>query len=272
MKLQNESQKIAEYYEKYKYRQIAFNKNVIRDIGLIAEKISFKCKMNNFPCILYAASMQSASIVANLIFNDFQLIQENNKKITLHLNLFSWIEKKVISFFIECKVIGSTIYKGSKKNMYLISLEYIKKCPWDLIFALGNYLEKETNMEKRIYQRIPVTHQYEQGRNIQPSSSFLFIGGKSKKCILSEISIFSAKLLLIGKPEEFLNKKAILIIKTIAIEELGELIGEIKRYEEIDTGKGLLSLIIVFDQESIPPNYKMWVGEYIEYIALKYRK
>ena len=269
---QNDGQKITEYYNKYKYRQIAFNKQIIKQIGLIVKRVSFKCKMKDFPCILYSASMQSASILASLIFGDFDLIDKNNKKISLKLSFMSMTEKKVISFFIDCKVIGSTIYKGNIKNLYMIALDYINMCPRDLILAIGNYLEKETNMEKRIYQRVVVTHQYKQGKDIQPSKSYLFISGKSRNCILSEISIFSAKVIIFGKSEEFIDKNTILIIKTIGINELGELIGVIKRCEAVDPDKGLLSLIIVFDQERIPPNYKMWVGEYIEHIALKYRK
>ncbi len=252
---QNENEKITEYYEKYKYRQIAFNKSVIKEVGLVVERVAFKCKMKTFPCILYSASMQSASILANLVFGDFDLIEKSNKKITLKLSFFSKIEKRVISFFVDSKVIGSSIYKGSSKNLNLISIEYINKCPHDLIFSIGRYLDKESDMEKRIYQRVVVTHQYEQGNNIQPSKSYLYTDGKRRNCILSEISIFSAKVIIFGKAEEYINKRAILIIKTIGIKELGELIGVIKRCETIDPNKGLLYLIIIFDQEKIPPSY-----------------
>ncbi len=269
---QNDNRKITEYYNNYKYRQITFNKHTIKQIGLVVEKVAFKCAMKTFPCILYSASMLSTSILANLVFGDFDLIEKNNKKISLKLSFMSMAEKKVISFFIDCKVIGSTLYKGKNKNLYMIALDYINKCPRDLILAIGNYLVKETNMEKRIYQRVVVTHQYEQGKDIQPSKSYLFISGKSRNCILSEISIFSAKVIIFGKSEEFIDKNTILIIKTIGIDGLGELIGVIKRCEVVDPDKGFLSLIIVFDQEKIPPNYKMWVGEYIEHVTLKFRK
>jgi hypothetical protein len=102
--------------------------------------------------------------------------------------------------------------------------------------------------------------------------TFLFIEGKGKKCILNEISIFSAKVLIEGTPADFSRKRVILLMKMQSLKEMGEMVGIVTRCDIISEHEKLVSLIITFDQEAIPPQYKMWIGECLETIALKRKK
>jgi hypothetical protein len=143
--------------------------------------------------------------------------------------------------------------------------------PDDLIHIIGTFFARRENVESRIHERIVLNQVLENSMGINPMESFLFIDGNGKKCILSEISIFSAKVIIHGSVEDFRKKNCLLIMKADSIEGMGEMVGVIDRVDEISSNAQLLSVIIVFDQDAIPPLYKMWIGECLETLA-RHRK
>lgn len=269
---ETEARQISYYYESYADHEVVFNHSVIGSTGLIANRITIKCLSESYPCILYLGSMRMAKVLILVKLFLFDKLKKANNKVALRLFFIQPESKKEISFFIQSKVSSQNKYHGSNPNLYLFSLEYLNRPPNDFILILGRHIENESQKEKRFQERITIndTNQLEFG--IQPMETFLFIEGKGKKCILNEISIFSAKVLIEGTPADFSRKRVILLMKMQSLKEMGEMVGIVTRCDIISEHEKLVSLIITFDQEAIPPQYKMWVGECLETIALKRKK
>jgi hypothetical protein len=269
---ETEARRISYYYDNYADHEVVFNHSVIASTGLIPNRVSLKCLSESFPCILYVGSMRIAKILILVKVFLFEKLKKANNKVSLRLFFLHPDTKKEISFFIQSKVNNQNKYHGSNPNLYLFSLEYLNRPSNDFIMILGRHIESESQKEKRSKERITIndTNQLEFG--IQPMETFLFIDGKGKKCVLNEISIFSAKVLIEGTPQDFMRKRAILLMKMQSLKEMGEVVGIVTRCDIISEYEKLVSLIITFDQEAIPPQYKMWIGECLEKIALKEKR
>ncbi|MBN1698431.1 MAG: hypothetical protein JW881_13030 [Spirochaetales bacterium] len=261
-------QQLLEYYNNYKDQYIVFNTNVIENLSLLAQKTTLKCVNDNFPCILYITSMIDAKILIQISTAFFEQLKKANSKVSLRLSFRHPDTSKEITFYIHAKVTTYNKYQGNKPDLFFFTLSFLTKPPDDFIDIIGRYINKQTEKEKRIYERIVVRDKNQARMGIQSIEAFLFLDGNAKKCILTEISIFSAKIVIHGTPTEYYNKRIILLMKIDALKEMGEMVGVVERSEEVSKEKGLISLIINFDQDAIPPRYKMWIGECIEIVKL----
>jgi hypothetical protein len=261
-------QQLSAYYNNFKEQYIVFNKAVINNIGLIAQKTTLKCINDYFPCIFYISSMLDSKILIQVNALFFEQLKKANNKVSLRLSFKHPDTRKEISFYIHSKVTSYSKYQGNKPDLFFISLTFLSKPPDDFIDIIGRYINQQTEKQKRIYERIVVSDENKTDLGIQPLETFLFLEGNAKKCILTEISIFSAKIIIHGSPSEYFKKRVILLMKVESLKEMGEMVGIVERCEEVSSDKDLISLIINFDQEAIPPTYKMWIGECLEIIKL----
>jgi hypothetical protein len=214
--------------------------------------------------------MIAAKVLSPLGDAFFQNLKQANNLVSLHLVFLSPDSKREIPLFINAKVDSYNPYQGATSHLYFVSLNYLNKPPDDFINIIGQYFEHKLEPEKRQAERIVISSKNEMDFGIQPMDTFLFINGKGRKCILSELSVTSAKVVISGIVEEFENKRAIAIMKIKALKEVGEVVGDITRCEPISEQDGIISLILVFDETMMPPSYKMWIKECIE--AIKKRK
>ena len=263
------SEQLKIMFEKYRNSFVTFNTDVIRTTGLLIRKVSFKCQGTDNPCILYSCSMTEAKLLVP--FNDTLMgdLSMAENKGSIRLVFINPEGKGELPLFIHVEITHSSVYKGGDIPTYFLTAKFKTIPPNDLIEILGTFLDNENSDEKRIHDRIAINSLTQTSLGIQPFESFLIVGHNGKKCILNEISIMSAKVLIHGTPEEYLDKEAILIIKISTLDNKGEMIGKITRADEISRQDKLLSLIIVFEQDKIPAEYKMWIGEYLEALALK---
>lgn len=260
---------LDDYYEKYEDQDLTFNLDVISSVGLLPKQMSFKCRTKSFPCILYSASMKGANILATLDDVFFENLNVAGKKVALRFYFFPPGDKKELSFFINSRVTSFKLYSTTKRNLYFLNIEYLNKPPDALIEILGNYFEISVHQEQRIQERMVINDELESQLGIRKMETFLFIEGNGKKCTLDELSILSAKVIINGKAETFMNHRVMLLMKIEGLSGMGEMVGQVTEAEEISDEEGLVSLIVFFDQENIPPSYKMWIGECMSMIAQK---
>ena len=98
------STKIAEYYNNYKDQEVFFNKSICEITGLVSEKLRLKVSSEEFPCVLYACSMERIIIISNLTENDLQKVRAGKGIATIKFSFFPATAKKDFSFFISCKI------------------------------------------------------------------------------------------------------------------------------------------------------------------------
>lgn len=254
---------IGEFYNTHKDHDVIFNKNVIRYLGLKPDQVSFKCGNLNIPCILFSTSLHKSRIIAKLDESIFRALSNNGNIINLKFTFYLARLKQTLSFHIDSKIIEYDTYDSKKADLYFIVVIFNKIPPRDFIEILGEHIIEQEGDHIRAVERVVI-------ENNKSLESFIFMDGNGKKCILTEISLFSAKILVTAKLNDFKVKSpTMLIMKSTKLQGLGEMIGYIERVEEINSAEGILSVIITFDQEKIPPAYKLWVSECIEIAKLR---
>lgn len=206
--------------------------------------------------------MTAARVVVKLENRSVDTLTSNKSNITLRYTFYVKELRETLSFYINSKLLGYDLYDSDKPDLYLIGLEFTRMPPRILIELLGNYLEEKESRDKRAVERVSI--------NPEKLESFLFMDGNGKKCMVTEISLFSAKITVTGNIQDYIEGSTVLLImKSKELEGLGEMIGNIRRVEEIDKNEEILSVIILFDQEKIPPTYKLWVTECIDKVINK---
>lgn len=260
--------RLDKIYLEHKDHDITLNQNVIKAIGLIINHVYFKCGSLKIPCIIYSTSMTRAKIITKLEKSFFEKL-ENHKNI-ISLRFIFNKQGQTISFYINSKIRDYQLYDSTKNDHYYLELEFNNKSPDDLIDTLGTFIEKQASKQNRAEERFILNSGPNEVLGLKQMENYLFIDGTGKRCLLTEISIFSAKVLISGKIAEFKKgSSAMLIMKSNKMEGLGEMMGQIERVEVINGKEGIFSIIIVFNQEKIPPKYKMWVAECIETIKIQ---
>ncbi|MBN1410138.1 MAG: hypothetical protein JW969_04785 [Spirochaetales bacterium] len=255
---------IEDFYNSYRDEAITFNQHVITETGLIREEIWIKCQGKQNNCVLFMASMVQAKLIIKLSPVWFTMLNEADKKITLHLSFNYPSIKGHAGFIIDSKIVEFSKFQGNQNEIYVMTVNYRKQAPDDLIEILGEFLSSRKDVEKRIYERIKINPENSVKIGLLPAETVLFNEGKAKRCILNELSIFSAQVLIGGRLNEFHKKRVMLLIKTEPANELGEMVGDVIACTPVEGGQSLLALVIKFDQELIPPSYKMFIGEFLE--------
>lgn len=248
------SKSIKYIYDTHRNYDVIFNKSVISSLGLIADKVSLKCESLQVPAILFSTSMDKARVISKLTKECLLKIKDYGYKTTLRYTFYVQELGQSISFYINSKITGLDLYDSDKKELFLVSLDFTRMPPRIFIEILGEYIIKQETRHERAVERIDIP--------ANKIEAFLFKDGNGKKCIITEISLFSAKILITGSRDIYkVGSVTMLIMKSKEIDGLGEMLGKIIRLEEIDSNEGIVSLIIQFDQEKVPPAYKLWVAE-----------
>lgn len=260
--------RLNKLYDEHKDHDITLNQKVIKAIGLVINHVYFKCGSLKIPCIIYSTSMTRAKVIAKLEKSFFEKLKNHKNIVSLRF-IFNK-QSQIISFYINSKVRDYQIYDTEKEDHYYLELEFNNRSPDDLIDTLGSFIEKQALKQKRAEERFLLNSGPKEVLGLKQMENFLFIAGNGKRCLLTEISIFSAKIIINGKIGDFKRGDSVmLLMKSKMMNGLGEMMGYIERVEVIDGKEGIFSIIILFDQEKIPPKYKMWVAECIETIKFR---
>ena len=261
--------RLTELYENHQNHDVTFNQNVIKSLGLVVESIVIKCGDIKVPCIIYSSTLVGTRIIINLSERKLNYIKRKRGSVSLYFNFKAPYTKREISFYINSKVTDFDHYNDdSKKDFYYCSLEFTGRAPDDLISILGEHIDKQINMHKRAEERFILKNGDKDLK--QSLKNYLFISGKAKKCILTEISLFSAKLILVGNIKNFkINDTAMLITQCSNLDGTCEMLGKIERTEVILEEEHIFSIILKFNQELIPPSYKLWIAEFLEVANIK---
>ncbi len=264
------NKRLNEIYENHSRHDTTFNQSVIKSTGLVVDQITIKCGDMKQSCIIYSSSLVNARIIVKLSLDQLNYIKRKRGIISLNFTFKIESEKNSISFHINSKIIHIEEYDQGKPDLYFFMIEYKGRAPDDFIDILGTHVVTQLNKHKRAEERFILNNDHNKPSKCKDLKNFLFISGKGRRCILTEISIFSAKIILVGKMKEFLgNPNVMLIMKCEEMDGTGEMMGHIDRAELVNEKESLFSVIIKFNQEMIPPTYKMWIAELLELVNIR---
>lgn len=256
-------QQISRYYEQFKTLDVTFTKSVIQAVNLRPEQNFLKCLGQQWPCIIYSASMSGAKVVANLTKDFFNKIRDANNIVSLRFAFNQPDKPDPLAFFVPSKVTGYNPYSKEKPDLMFVTLEYTQRPAEDLIAILGQLLETNVNSKKRKEERIDVTDEVQRALNLKSKSVYLYIEGIPRKSLLRDISFSGAKCITSGVAKFLVNKNVSLSLEFEDKKKPLPIPGKIIRHENVQGRKDILALAVLFDEDKVPMDYKMRLNEYI---------
>ena len=259
------SQKISEYYERFKSIEVTFTKEIILVTGLIPGQVYLKCVGDFWPCVIISSSFQGAKIVANVKSGLLQKLERANNMVSLRFCFKIADKANPVTFFINTRSVGYSPYAGSQ-DVALFSLQFTQRPPDDLIEIMGRILEANINSAKRREERIIITPETTRKLNIISKESAIFIQGVPRYCILRDISFSGSKLIMMGVAKFLVNRDAALRVDFDDPRESYLLKGKFIRSEAVEGRKDLIALAVLFNESSVPMGYKVRINNYLSQI------
>ena len=264
------SQKISEYYERFKTIDVTFSKEIIQVTGLIPSQVYLKCVGDFWPCVIFSTSFQGAKIVANIKSGILQKLERANNMVSLRFSFKNADTGNPVTFFINTKSSGYTSYGGSQ-DVALFSLQFTQRPPDDLIEIMGRILDANVNSAKRREERIIITHDSIRKMKIISKESAIFIQGVPRHCILRDISFSGAKLIMMGVAKFLVDRDEALRMDFDDPRESFLLKGKFIRSEAVEGRKELVALVAHFDESVIPMGYKIRLNDYLSQVRAEDR-
>jgi hypothetical protein len=252
------------FFEKYSDREIAFNKDIIKLIGLETQNVYLKIKGDQWACIVYSCSMNSAKVIVNLDQSSFAVINSVKNMVSLRLSFYPADAKNAFSFFIPCVITGYKNFIGNNKETYIVSLKFSKRPPDDLIEILGNLLHDKDNFDKRKDVRINLDTKIVEDIGLVSIKSIAVMENVKYPCLLRNMSASGAFIMLSCKPEDIKEKKIVItfLVKDSKIPLMIE--GIVKRTESVDGRNDIFGVGIEYDGAKIPSEYKRLINNYLD--------
>ncbi|HCC37884.1 MAG TPA: pilus assembly protein PilZ [Treponema sp.] len=256
------SQKIANYYERFKTIEVTFTKEIIQVTGLVTQQVHLKCGSDFWPCVIYSTSFSGTKIVANIKSGLLEKLRQTNSSANLRFCFKQPDKTNPVIFFVATRVVGQVSYGGSQ-DVAILNLQFTQRPPDDLIEIMGRLLDANVNSAKRRDDRILITIDTMRKLNIQTKESAVFIQGVPRRCILRDISFSGAKCIMMGVAKFLVGKEVALRIDFDDPRESFLLRGAFVRSESVEGKKELIALAMQFAENAIPMGYKIRINEFL---------
>ena len=264
------SQKISEYYERYKAIDVTFSREIINVSGLIANQVYLKCVGDFWPCVIYSTSFEGAKIVVNIKSGILQKLERANNMVSLRFCFKNPDTGNPVAFFINTRTLGYNSYGGSQ-DVALFTLQFTQRAPDDLIEIMGRILDANINSAKRREERIMINPETSRKLNIVAKESAVFIQGVPRHCILRDISFSGAKIIMMGVAKFLVDKDAALRMDFDDPRESFLLKGKFIRSELVEGRKELIALVVLFDESLVPMGFKIRINDFLSKVRVDSR-
>jgi Tfp pilus assembly protein PilZ len=257
------SQQITKFYDVYKNIDVTFTKQVIEAVGLQTKQVFLKCINHQWPCIIYSTSLTGAKVIANLNEKYFELLRKANNLVSLRFCFKHADKSDPIAFFVPAKVAGYNPYSKENPNLHFINLTYTQRPADDLIEIVGSLLEANVNSKKRSEERILITTESLRKMGFASKDIRLTIQNVPRKGILRDLSFSGAKLLISGIAKYLVEKEVEFKLELEDQKKILILKGKVLRVEEVEGRKDIAAIGILYDENTVPIEYKMVVNDYL---------
>ncbi|MCL2231964.1 MAG: PilZ domain-containing protein [Treponema sp.] len=256
------SQKISEYYARFKTIDVTFSKEIIQATGLITNQVYLKCVGDNWPCVVFSTSFQGAKLVVGLKSGILKKLEKANNMVSVRY-CFKYAEKgNPVTFFVNARSAGYAPY-GNSEDMAIFSLQFTQRPPDDLIEIMGRILDANVNSTKRRDDRIMISPESLRKLNITSKETAVFIQGVPRRCILRDISFSGAKIIMMGVAKFLVGKDAALRMDFDDPRQSFLMKGKFIRSEIVEGRKELVALALDFDESTVPMGYKIRINDYL---------
>lgn len=257
------SQQINKYYETFKSIDVTFTKEVIRSTGLQTQGVFIKCLGEQWPCVVYASSFETARILAANKPALLERIKKANGSISLRLSFKLSEKADPVSFFVSARATGFVPYSQGNGDLQFISLQYSQRPPDDFVEILGRMLEANVNSARRREDRVVLTPDVMRKIGLARKETQVVIQGVPRRCILRDLSFSGAKLIVQGLAKFLVGKECRLRLDLEEPRETIEIPGTVVRYEDVEGRKDLAAIAVHYAENGVPIIYKMHLNDYI---------
>jgi hypothetical protein len=264
------SQKISEFYERFKNIEVTFTKEIIQVTGLLTQQIHLKCGNDFWPCVVYTASFENVKIVANVKTGLLGKLQSANNYVSLRFCFKLLGENNPVTFFVSGHVMSSVPY-GNSQDINMFTIQFSNRPPDDFIEIIGRVLDATINSAKRKEDRIQLTQENMRRLNISSTESAVFIERVPRRCILRDISFSGSKVIMLGVAKFLLEKDVALKIEFNDPKEVYLIKGKFIRSENVEGKKEMVALGLLFDESMVPMGYKMRLNDMLTQTRADYR-
>ena len=256
------TQQINRYYERHKGTDVTFNRQVISAVGLVTKGIYLKFQDRQISCTVFSASMSAARVVASVPPVVMATLKQPNNRLSLRWCFKLPDKVEPMSFFVTCRPTSFTHYAVQGPDVYFITVEYTQRPPDDLILILGSLLEAKFNAQKRRDERIIITPETMKKLGLETREASLDLEGRTRKCVLRDLSFSGATVVVSGSPTTFAQKPVVL--RFYAGDQGPEvaLAGHVMRADEVGGRKDILAVGIAYSGDS-PMSYKLLINTYV---------
>jgi hypothetical protein len=254
------SQQLATYYNTYKSTEVTFTKQINQVFGLNPKEIFLKVGGEQWHCIIYSSSLESAKVLLNLENEAAESLEGSPTTVSLRYSIKKPDAAGPISFFVPGKITSVTPYSDEKQHVKFVTVTFTQRPPDDLIEMLGILLETAMNSKKRREERIVINPNILKLLAIPTKEIVLTVQEVPHKGILRDVSFSGAKVITVGTAHLQIDQIGELKIdfeeKTIFIP------GKIIRIDPVEGQKDLAVLSIIFLENQVPMEYKMRLNDY----------
>ncbi len=263
------SQQITRYFQQFSQAEITFTKEVVQTINLNSKQVYLKCLGSQWPCIVYAASMTTAKIIANMRSGLNESIKKANNLVQLRFSFAEVDKPDPITFFVPARVAAVTPYGEQNKDLFFANLEFSQRPPDDLIQILGQLLEANVNAKRRTEERIPLSPHSINQLGLVVGQCSLAVDGVPRRAIFRDLSFSGCKAVLMGVPKLLVNKPTTVRIAFDDPEQVHEIPGTICRSDPVEGRDDIAAFGIQFDEEKVPMAYKMRINSALKQFRSK---
>jgi hypothetical protein len=263
------SQQITRYFEQFSHVEVTFTREVVQTLLLNTKHVHLKCLGSHWPCIIYAASMTTAKIIANLKSGLNECIRNANNLVQLRFSFAEPDKPDPITFFVPARVTGSNPYGEKNPDLFFANLEFTQRPPDDLIQILGQFLEANVNAKRRKEDRIPLSAHSVKQLNLAVAECSVAIDGVPRKAIFRDLSFSGCKVILAGVPKLLVDKPSRVRLVFGEPKQVFQIDGTVCRYDPVEGRNDIAAFGIQFDEDGIPMGYKMRINSVLKQFRSK---
>ncbi len=257
------TQQINRFYDTFRTIDVTFTKEMIKSTGLLPQNVFLKCIGEQWPCVLYSSSFESAKMLAGTKQSFMERLKKANNMISLRLCFKLPYKVDPVTFFISGRVTGMAPYVQSNGTLQFLNFQFTQRPPDDFVEIVGSVLEANVNSARRRDERILLTPDSMRKMNILRKETSLMVQGVPRKCIIRDLSFGGAKLLIMGLGKFLVGKSCVMRLELDEPREIVEIPGNIVRSEDVEGRKDLAALAVCFDEKTVPMAYKIHINLYV---------
>jgi hypothetical protein len=264
------SQKITDYYERYKSIEVTFTKEILQVTGMITQQVYLKCVSDFWPCVVFSSSFQGAKVVVNIKSGIIERLQQANNSASLRFCFKTPDAGTPVTFFVSSRSMGYAPY-GNSKDVAVFTLQFTQRPPDDLIEIMGKLLDANVNSAKRREERIFLGIDSIRRLKLLSKETATFIQGVPRRCILRDISFSGAKVIMMGVAKFLVNRDSALRIDFDDPRESFLIKGKFINSESVEGRKELIALNMAFNEAMVPMGYKIRLNDYLSQVRVDNR-